>query len=264
MNLTLDLLLVTGALMVLFAVTFLIARNINNYGIVDVVWSYAFAGVAWYFAATGPGWPPRTIVIATLASLWSLRLGSHLARRVAAHHPAEDSRYLQLRQDWRANFGPKMFGFFQLQALSVVLLSLPFLLPTRHAAAGFSIWEIAGFAWCLAAIVGETLADRQLAAFLRRPENRGRVCDVGLWRWSRHPNYFFEWCIWVGFWLFACGSPWGWTSVIAPAAILHLLLNVTGVPLAEASSLRSKGDAFRAYQRRTNTFFPGPARHLDS
>jgi len=95
---------------------------------------------------------------------------------------------------------------------------------------------------------------------VRRAQNRGRVCDVGMWAWSRHPNYFCEWCIWVGFFVFACGSPWGWTSVFAPAVILHLLLNVTGVPLAEASSLRSKGDAYRDYQRRTAAFFPTPPR----
>ncbi len=260
MNPLVILLIAMVALLLLFSVTYLAARLIDNYGIVDVIWAYAFAGVAWFYAAQGSGWPLRAILIAALATGWSLRLGSHLAQRVASHHPTEDSRYRQLRQDWAANFGQKMFGFFQLQAVSVALLSLPFFWPTRHPGPGLNAFEIAGVAICLLAIAGESLADRQLRAFVRRAENRGRVCDVGMWAWSRHPNYFCEWCIWVGFFVFACGSPWGWTSVFAPAVILHLLLNVTGVPLAEASSLRSKGDAYRDYQRRTAAYFPTPPR----
>ncbi|WED63953.1 photosystem I reaction center subunit XII [Synoicihabitans lomoniglobus] len=250
----------TVALMTVFALAYLVARRIDNYGIVDFVWAYCFTGVAWFYALSGSGWSSRALVIAALASIWSIRLGSHLYRRVMGHHPQEDSRYGQLREDWQANFGPMMFGFFQLQAVSIVILSAPFLFPTRNAFPGFNLWEIIGTAVCFLALVGETVADGQLAAFRRNPNNEGQVCDVGLWRYSRHPNYFFEWCIWVGFCLFACGSAWGWLSVIAPAAILHLLLNVTGVPMAEASSLKSKGDAFRAYQRTTNAFFPGPPR----
>jgi steroid 5-alpha reductase family enzyme len=86
------------------------------------------------------------------------------------------------------------------------------------------------------------------------------VCDVGLWRYTRHPNYFFEWLIWVGFFLVGSAAAWGWTGIIAPAVILYLLLNVTGVPPTEAQSLRSRGDAYRRYQATTNAFFPGPPR----
>lgn len=252
--------LATALLLGLFTATYFISRRLDNYGFVDVVWAYSFTGVALFYAVTGPGWGPRRLLIAALAAAWSLRLGTHLYRRVMAHHPEEDSRYQQLRSDWAANFGPKMFGFFQLQAVSVVVLSIPFLFPAQNAFPGFGFWEILGVLICASALIGEAMADAQLAAFRRDPARRGQVCNVGLWRYSRHPNYFFEWCIWVGFFVFACGSAWGWLAVIAPAAILHLLLNVTGVPMAEASSLRSKGDAFRAYQATTNAFFPGPPR----
>jgi steroid 5-alpha reductase family enzyme len=175
---------------------------------------------------------------------------------VQAHHPEEDGRYAEMRERWRGSLSRKMFGFFEIQAVSVVILGLPFLFAVSNAEAAFQTLEIAGvFVW-LIAWLGESVADAQLAAFKRDLANSGRVCDAGLWRYSRHPNYFFEWLIWVGFFLVGCASPWGWVGIIAPAGILHLLLNVTGVPLTEAQSLRSKGEAYRRYQSTTNAFFP--------
>lgn len=245
-----------AALCAAFALCYLLARRLDNYGIVDVAWAYAFAPVAVGYAWAGGGWAPRRVVIAGLALAWSLRLGTHLLRRVAAHHPQEDSRYGQLRRDWAGRFDRTMFGFFQLQAASVALLALPFLVPTANAHAGLLPLEIAGLALWVVAFAGEALADAQLAAFKRNPAHRGRVCDVGLWRYSRHPNYFFEWLIWVGVALFALASPAGWLGLIAPAAILYLLLRVTGIPLAEEQSLRSRGDAYRRYQQTTSAFVP--------
>jgi steroid 5-alpha reductase family enzyme len=104
------------------------------------------------------------------------------------------------------------------------------------------------------------MADAQLAAFKRAPANRGKVCDIGLWRYSRHPNYFFEWLIWVAYFIFALAAPWGWLAVVGPAGILYLLLRVTGIPMAEAQSLLSKGDAYRRYQQTTSAFVPLPRR----
>ena len=124
--------------------------------------------------------------------------------------------------------------------------------PRLHV--GLAEWL--GCALWLVALGGETLADRQLAAFKDDPANRGKVCDSGLWRYSRHPNYFFEWLVWVSFFLFALPSPWGWTTIFAPALMLFFLLRVTGIPYTEQQSLRSKGDAYRAYQRVTSPFIP--------
>jgi steroid 5-alpha reductase family enzyme len=239
-----------------FAGLFLLCRRLDNYGFVDVAWSYAFALLAGFYAMLGSGWPPRRLILAIMAGLWSLRLGTHLLRRVASHHPVEDGRYVQLREDWAGNFGPKMFGFFQLQAGSVALLGVPFLLPVINPAAILHPLEIAGAVLWLLAISGELLADAQLAAFKRDIANKGRVCDAGLWRFSRHPNYFFEWLIWVAYFVFALGSPWGWLAVIGPASILFLLLNVTGIPLTEQQAVRSKGDAYRRYQATTSAFVP--------
>jgi steroid 5-alpha reductase family enzyme len=240
----------------LFALLWLLCRRLDNYGFVDVAWSYAFAAVAVFYAWFGPGWYLRRFTLAAMAVLWSLRLGTHLLKRVAAHHPVEDGRYVQLRMDWAGNFGPKMAGFFQLQAASVVLLGLAFLLPVFNPSPRFHLLEITGVCLWFAALYGETVADAQLAAFKRDPANRGRVCDTGLWRLSRHPNYFFEWLIWVAFFVFALASPWGWLAAIGPASILYLLLRVTGIPLTEEQAVRSKGEAYRRYQQTTSAFIP--------
>lgn len=240
----------------LFAALFLVARRIDNYGIVDIAWSYAFAALAVFYACLAPGWPVRKAIIATMGGLWSLRLGTHLYRRVMSHHPVEDGRYVQLRRDWAGNFGPKMFGFFQLQAGSVVLLGTAFLLSSLNPNPTLHPLEIAGAALWLLAVTGESVADAQLAAFKRDPAGKGKVCAVGLWRWSRHPNYFFEWLVWVSFFVFALASPHGWAAVIGPASILFLLLRVTGIPLTEEQSLRSKGEAYRRYQQSTSAFVP--------
>lgn len=239
-----------------FAGVYWLARRLDNYGIVDIAWSYAFAGLALYYAFLAPGWPVRKTLITAMAVFWSLRLGTHLYRRVMGHHPVEDGRYVQLRKDWAGNFAPKMFGFFQLQAASVVLLGVAFFIACLNPSPRLHPLEIAGAILWLLALAGESIADRQLAAFKHDPANPGKVCAVGLWRYSRHPNYFFEWLIWVAFFAFALASPFGWAAIVGPASILYLLLRVTGIPLTEEQSLRSKGDAYRRYQQTTSAFVP--------
>ncbi len=246
----------TAALGLAFTVVFFIARRIDNYGIVDIAWSYAFAALAAYYALAAGGWPVRRALLGALVCLWSLRLGTHLYIRVMGHHPEEDGRYRAMRTRWAANFAVEMFKFFQLQAVSVVLLGAAFLAVSLNPAPALHPLELAGAALWLLALSGEALADAQLAAFKRHPANRGRVCDAGLWRYSRHPNYFFEWLVWVAFFVFALGSPWGWVGIIGPASILYLLLRVTGIPMNEEQNLRSRGDAYRRYQQTTSAFVP--------
>jgi steroid 5-alpha reductase family enzyme len=243
-----------------FAIVYAVARAIDNYGIVDIAWSYAFAALAISYALFGAGWPVRRAMVAALVTVWSLRLGTHLLVRIAKKHPVEDGRYVQLRKDWAAAFNAKMAGFFQMQALSVVLLGFPFLAACSNPDQAVGILEWAGAALWLVAISGEALSDAQLAKFKRDPQSAGKVCDVGLWRYSRHPNYFFEWLIWVSYFTIACASPWGWIGIISPACILYLLLRVTGIPMTEEQSVRSKGDAYRRYQERTSAFVPLPTR----
>ena len=249
-----------GALCVLFALVYALARAIDNYGIVDIAWSYAFAALASLYAFLGAGSPQRRALIATMATVWSVRLGTHLLVRIARKHPVEDGRYRQLRQDWGSLFRVKMAGFFQLQAVSVVFLGIPFLAACSNPAPSLAPLEWAACALWLLAISGEALADAQLSMFKRSAAGSGGVCDVGLWRYSRHPNYFFEWLIWVSYFLFACASPWGWIGILSPACILFLLLRVTGIPATEEQSIRSKGQAYRRYQERTSPFVPLPTR----
>lgn len=254
------LLLALGAAVLVFAGVYLVARRLDNYGVVDVAWALGFAPVAVGYALLADGAPVRRAAIATMAALWSLRLGGYLAKRVLGHLDREDGRYQQLRREWAGNFAPKMFGFFQLQALLLVLLSAPFVLAAVNPAPALHAFEFAGAAVWFVALAGETVADAQLAAFKRDPANRGRVCDAGLWGWSRHPNYFFEWLVWVAFALFALASPSGWIALGCPALMLFFLLKVTGLGYTEAQLLRSKGDAYRAYQARVSAFVPWPPR----
>ena len=249
-------LIATAALCVGFAAIYAVARRMDNYGIVDIAWSYAFGALTAFYAAAAPGWLPRRLLICALALLWSLRLGTHLYIRVIGHHPVEDGRYQEMRKRWSANFAQKMAVFYQQQAVSVVTLGLPFLLSTRNPAPQFHPLEITGAVLWLFAILGESTADAQLNTFKKNPANKGKVCAIGLWAGSRHPTYFFEWGIWVAYFVFACASPWGWLSVICPAVMLYLLLRVTGIPMTEAQSIRFRGDAYRAYQRRVSAFVP--------
>lgn len=240
----------------LFTGTWWLSRRLNNYSFVDVTWSLAFAPTAALYAATGPGWLPRRLVIMALVAGWSLRLGTYLWRRVASHHPKEDVRYAALRQRWHAGLERAFLFFFLAQGLLVWLLMLPVFLISRQTSVQFSALEWCGLALWVVALVGEALADAQLAAFKRRNSNGGGVCNEGLWRFSRHPNYFFQSLLWWGLFLMALPAPWGWTAILAPLAMLHFLLNVTGIPLTEKLSLQKRGDTYREYQRTTSAFIP--------
>ena len=215
-----------------------------------------FAPIAVFFAVVADGNPIRRSVLAIIVSLWSLRLGGYLYVRVMSHHPKEDRRYADLRRGWGAHTNRNMFWFFQMQALLLAILSVPGLLICLNNRPPLQPLEYAACVVWLIAVSGESLADRQLQRFKAHAANQGAVCDVGLWRYSRHPNYFFEWCVWVAYFLFACASPGGWVTVYCPALMLFFLLRVTGIPMTERLSLQSKGAAFAQYQRRTSVFVP--------
>ena len=237
-----------------FAGTWAISVRIKNYGLLDVAWSYGVAILAPIYALFSPGDPLRKWLLTGLGVAWSLRLGSYILLRVLRHHPQEDVRYETLRARWP---GAGMFlVFFELQAVLVVIFSLPFLLVAFNPAPTLSALEIAGLILAAIALLGETQADLQMQAFKRDPASRGQDCQHGLWRYSRHPNYFFEALIWWGFFLVALGSPHGWITVACPLLMLQFLLKVTGIPLTEEHAVRSKGDAYREYQRTTSAFIP--------
>ena len=144
----------------------------------------------------------------------------------------------------------------------MILLALPFFLIAVDPNGSWSVWESVGLAVALIGISGEGLADSQMSAFKASNSDSKAVCQDGLWRYSRHPNYFFEAVIWLGFYLFACGSEWGWAMVHAPAMIIYLLLRVTGIPPTEAAAVMRKGDAYRRYQKSTSAFIPWPPKEM--
>lgn len=245
---------------VLFLVAWMLARKWDNYSIVDAVWAYGIGlvGIFW-LTAWGNG-SPKDWVIGVLLGTWSLRLGSHLQRRIRRAHPKEDARYARLREIWEGHVPRAFFWFFQGQAVSVILLALPFLLIAADRDSSWGIWETVGLTITLIGISGEALADAQMSRFKSGMPGEKAICRVGLWHYSRHPNYFFESVIWLGFYAYACGAPWGWTMIHAPAIIVFLLLKVTGIPPTEASAIRRKGDAYRHYQQTTSAFIPWPPR----
>jgi steroid 5-alpha reductase family enzyme len=243
------------AVLGLMFVLWLIHFAIHNAAIVDVGWAGGLALLAILYALLGDARPLRAILIAAMGGIWGLRLALHLLFTRVIGQP-EEGRYAQLRKEWQTNISAKFLAFFEFQAAVCVLMSAPFLPPALNPAAKISAVELAGAAIWLAGIIGEAVADEQLKAWKARPESRGKTCRAGLWKYSRHPNYFFEWLIWMGFAVFALGSPYGYIGLISPALILYFLLRVTGIPATEAQALRSRGDDYREYQRTTSAFVP--------
>ncbi|MBX9604166.1 MAG: DUF1295 domain-containing protein [Bryobacteraceae bacterium] len=244
----------TLAAVVLMAVLWLIHLPLRNASIVDIGWSFGIALVALVYAIQGPGGSPRRWVMAAMAGLWGLRLGGYLLLRIAGK--PEEGRYVALREKWKTNLEFKFLLFFQFQALLCPALSWPFLVAAVNPAPGLGGWEYAGLAIWAAGVMGEAIADGQLDAFKKDPRNKGLTCQAGLWNYSRHPNYFFEFLVWCGYATFALGSPGGWIAWISPAMILYFLFRVTGIPATEAQALRSRGEAYRRYQKSTSAFVP--------
>jgi steroid 5-alpha reductase family enzyme len=241
-------------------------KSVGNAGWVDVFWTAGIGvfGTAVSLAPLGGSASPtsRQWLVAGLVAIWALRLGLHLGLRVA--HSAEDVRYANFRKEWGAAFQRRMFWFLQIQAFAAIFLTLSILLAAHNPAPGLGGGGLLGAFVLAVAVVGEGVADYQLRRFKLQTNHKGRVCDVGLWRWSRHPNYFFEWIVWIAYPLigidFSGGYAWGWFALSAPAIMYWLLVHVSGIPPLEKQMLRSRGDAYRAYMSRTSAFFPLPPR----
>jgi steroid 5-alpha reductase family enzyme len=245
-----------AAVSIVMILVWLWAIKINNAGVVDIFWSFNFPIIAIIYYLMGEGFDQRRLIVLIMVCVWGARLGGYLFVRVLGHIKEEDGRYKQLRVDWAPNANTKFFWFFQMQAFSNVFLSIPFLVACVNPAPELSVLEQIGAGLWLVSISGEALADRQLQVFKKNATNKGKVCDVGLWHYSRHPNYFFEWMIWVSYFIFACASPYGWIAIICPLSILYLLFKVTGIPMTEDQAIRSKGEAYKEYQRTTSAFVP--------
>jgi steroid 5-alpha reductase family enzyme len=234
-----------------FAALWYVQTRTRDASHVDVGWAAGLGFMGLLCAALGAGDPDRRALVAAMASLWSARLAWHLYVDRVRGRP-EDGRYASLRASWGPDADRNFFVFFQAQAALDLLLALPFAaLCAKEGPLGAA--DLAGALIWLVAVSGEAVADRQLARFRSVPQNKGKTCRVGLWRYSRHPNYFFEWSHWLAY---AAMAPADWRVWTAPALMLYFLLRVTGIPATEAQALRSRGEDYRRYQRETSAFFP--------
>jgi len=228
----------------------------RNAGIVDVLWAAALGAAAMIAALTGAGAPSARALVAVCGGAWGLRLALHLWHRLHGH--SEDGRYRALRGRW-GDGAARWFGMFQFQAALVALFSVPFVVAAGNTAPRAGALLAAALVWA-GSVALEALADAQLARFKADPANRGRTCRAGLWRYSRHPNYFFEWLHWFTYGLAALGAPYAWAAWSGPAVMYVFLRYLSGIPFTEAQALRTRGDDYRAYQAVTPLLFPWPPR----
>lgn len=245
-----------GAVFCTAVMTFawVIAVKTDFYSLVDGVWAYGIGALVALYAVVLGDLNSKKIISLIMALAWSMRLGTHLTRRLTNHFPQEDSRYIDLKSKWtKFNF----FVFFQFQALSQILFSIPFLIVMSDSNNRISYLNVLGVILFSASLFLEAVSDRQLKIFRSKPENKGRVCDSGLWRYSRHPNYFFEWLVWCGVAVMAIDAPYGYWGLVSPILMFITLNYLTGIPAAEKQSIASKGDLYNDYKKKTNRFFLG-------
>lgn len=229
-------------------------RRTRNAGMVDPVWAFTLGLIAVLYGVFGQAPAEVRGLVALMGGLWGLRLGLHLWRRNAGK--PEDWRYARFRAEWGARADRNMFWFFQFQNLFTLALSACAFLPAAFRTDAPPEWAfaLAAALWLLA-VLGEALADAQMEAFRANPLNKGRVCREGLWRYSRHPNYFFECVHWLAYLPLAWGAPFGWAALLAPLVMAGLLLKLSGVPLLEAEMARRK-PGYMEYMRTTNRMIP--------
>lgn len=241
---------------VMAAAGWLLSLARDNVSHVDVLWSLMFlaAGVVYFLALDEAG--TRAVVVLVLLTAWSIRLAGYIARRNRGE--PEDHRYRTIRANNEPNFRFKsLYIVFGLQGALAWFISLP-LMAAMSGDAPLGWLDAAGIALWSVGMVFEAIGDWQLARFRRDPSNANRVLDRGLWRYTRHPNYFGNFCIWWGFYLLALAAG-GWWSLASPILMTVLLLKVSGVSLME-STITSRRPGYADYVRRTNAFFPGPPR----
>ena len=251
------------SLSILMAGAWVVQQRTGNSGWVDTIWTYSLGlvgagGALWPVAGAAPN--ARQWLVAALVAIWSLRLGTHIAIR--SRGISDDPRYAAFAKEWGADSPRKMFWFLQNQAFASLPLVFAIFVAARFPGDALRLQDYLGALILFAGIAGEGTADVQLKKFREDPANKGQVCDAGLWRWSRHPNYFFEWFGWLAYPVIALSPDylWGFVTLLAPIFMYLILVHVTGIPPLEAQMLQSRGDRYREYQSRTSAFFPLPPR----
>ncbi len=226
---------------------------IKNTSIVDMFWGMLFVGLAWGYVYTSPIATPRGFLIAFLVSLWGLRLSWHLAKRNGWQH--EDHRYVAMRQRHGKHWPwLSLFVVFFLQGLIALIVALP-IYSASNIAASWNIYDAIGLLLFIVGLLFEIIADHQLKVFKHDPQNRGLTMKTGLWRYSRHPNYFGDALLWWGLFLLGGAATGAWWNIISPILMTFLLMQVSGVPLTEQRMKKTRPD-FSDYAACTSSFFP--------
>jgi steroid 5-alpha reductase family enzyme len=243
-----------ASMAIIMLLFYVIQRRTRNAGIVDFVWAAGVGALAVFYASAAEGNTARNVTLGILAGVWSLRLAFYLLFNRVIGKP-EDGRYEMLRNKWGPNAQLNLFFFFQVQAIWAVMFSIPFI-PVVYNKTVLGWSDYTGIIVWLIAVIGETIADRQLARFRLDPENQGKTCRIGLWNYSRHPNYFFELIHWFTYVFLGIGSSYWWVTFLGPVLMLLFLYKITGIPYTEKRALLSRGEDYRQYQQTTSSFIP--------
>lgn len=236
-------------------VTWLISVSAKDASLADTAWGPAFVAIGWICLAVGPAADDRSLLVAILVSAWGLRLAAYIGSR----HDGEDRRYRAMREKHGDGFALRsLWSVFGLQAAVAWIVSLPIQVAAVDGTPpSIGTLGILGAVVCVAGVAVEAMADLQLARFLRRSDSSDRVMDSGLWRYSRHPNYFGDGLFWWGVWLIALETGSAWWTAIGPATMTLVLLRVSGVALTERTISDRRPD-YRDYVERTSPFVPLP------
>lgn len=248
-----------GLVLVLLTVLWAVSLVLRDASIVDVFWGTGFVFVAWTAYALADGSQDRALLLSLLVTAWGLRLTAHLAHRNLGK--GEDYRYAEMRRRHGERWPLRsLFVVFWLQGALIWVVSLPVQVAMADPTpAGLGLLDWAGTAVWAVGLTFEAVGDWQLSRFKADPANRGTVMDRGLWRYTRHPNYFGDFCVWWGIWLVALATGSTWWTVVGPAVMSVLLIRVSGVALLERSLSRRR-EGYADYVARTSAFFPRPPR----
>lgn len=230
----------------------LVSLRLRDASVADVLWGPGLAALGWFYHAALPHQPNRGLLVACMVTIWGLRLGLHIASRSRGRE--EDPRYAAMRRRHGERFAQvSLFTVFWLQGLILWVIALPLFQAQRGGSLGWR--DLPGFACVVAGLFCEAIADRQLQRFRASPANRGRVLDTGLWRYSRHPNYFGDALLWWGLFTLTAANAAGWWTIVSPLLMTFLLVRVSGVPLLERG-LVERRPGYADYVRRTSAFVP--------
>ena len=246
---------IAGILLVLCGALWLVHWRVGNASLADVGFCVGFGFVVIVCGMEGEGSPWRRILVVAMGCAYACRLGWHLWRS-RIWRRTEDPRYRTLRAALGQWESVGFLGYFVLQVPACLFFGALLCWIMAHPFSAVRGWDLLGLGIFVLAFYGEALADVQLEQFRSDPTNRGKVLQTGLWRFSRHPNYFFEIVQWCAYIPLAVGLPGAWLAILWPLLMMSSLLWVTGVPLAEAQAMISRGEAYRVYQRTTNRLFP--------